>query len=721
MTSGLQRLKIIFFLLLLTTFGRLSAQCDHIGLVGNGLLLGEFNCELLIISSDGAAIFQPVKPSEALTIGKVIRFSYEVLDSTGCSEDVPLINITCFETFISNEECPAEFLAFPNDIFFSREYVFEPLLFDSTKTYQWDFGDGQQSTEAQTTHLYTTNGDFTVCLTVSDGDLCTQTTCDTLSVGTPILNTCNFSIEDMAISDSTYQLEVFSQIDFGPYRPQTVQWYEYETGKLLGDSAVIIYQPASNSAPLVNICAEITVEYPDGSTCAGTVCHTLVMNENFTGQGTCKAIFGYLPHSASSELDGTIDFYNLSFGDYTSAAWNFGDGASITSLSEIVSHTYETQGLYEACLILSDSLNNCADTLCLPVFTVGGAEICNFNDCVLPGDANKDGTVNIFDALNIGVGFNSTGEVRPNAVINPILQAAFDWVSNTTTALNFKHIDCDGNGIVNELDYLAIDQNYQKVENKVVTGTDENLPTVTLKFATDTIRINPNSPTITIPASLEIGSTDRPIENFYGVALSLDYDGQLIKEIQTTYNEESFVGDGTTILTRQKNDITESQVGIVVTQTDHQGIDGNGDIAQVGFVVDHDIIELKVIPVTIDIGDLTVVDPNGEKIPVNVTADVASVVLILDESFSVSTEEQLTETQFEVYPNPATETLNISIGSEIDLLDGRIEIFNTLGQQILTQEIDYQMNLKIQHLESGVYWVKIHTNEGVGIKKISVK
>lgn len=720
MTSGLQRLKIISFLLLLTIFGRLNAQCDHIGLVGNGLLLGEFNCELLIISSDGATIFQPIKPSEALTIGKVIRFSYEVLDSVGCSEDIPLINITCFEPFISNEECPAEFLAFPNDIFFSREYVFEPLLFDSTKTYQWDFGDGQQSTEAQTKHLYTTNGDFTVCLTVSDGDICTQTTCDTLSVGTPILNTCNFSIEDMAISDNTYQLEVFSQIDFGPYRPQTVQWYEYETGKLLGDSAIIIYQPTSNSAPLINICAEIVVEYPDGSTCKGTVCRTLIMDENFTGQGTCKAIFGYLPHSDPSELDGTIDFYNLSFGDYTSAVWNFGDGTSITSLSEIISHTYEKQGLYEACLILSDSLNDCVDTLCLPVFTVGGTEICNFNDCVLPGDANKDGTVNIFDALNIGVGFNSMGEVRPNAVIDPILQAAFDWVFNTTTTLNFKHIDCDGNGVVNELDYLAIDQNYQKVENKVVTGADENLPAITLKVP-DTIRVNPNSPNITIPINLEIGSIDRPIENFYGVALSLDYDAELVKDIQTTYNENSFVGDGTTILTRQKNDITKSQVGIVVTKTDHQGINGNGNIAQVGFVVEHDIIELKVIPVTIDIGELTVVDPNGEKIRVNITSDAETVILILDESFSVSTEEQLTKNQFEVYPNPTTGILNISLGNELDLSEGRVEIFNTLGQKVLTQTIDHQMTLKTEHLDTGVYWVKIHTNDGVGVKEIIIE
>ena len=77
--------------------------------------------------------------------------------------------------------------------------------------------------------------------------------------------------------------------------------------------------------------------------------------------------------------------------------------------------------MYEVCLTITEG--SCEDTFCLPVFSIGGAEICAYNDCVFPGDANKDGRVNIFDALPIGLGYNTAGAARPNATISPNFQA----------------------------------------------------------------------------------------------------------------------------------------------------------------------------------------------------------------------------------------------------------------------------------------------------------
>ena len=721
----LQRLKILFFLLTLTFIVKLNAQeCDQIGIVSNGILLGKFNCELLIISFDGLEVFQPTSSSEDLIPGNLIRFSYETFDSAGCAEDVPLINITCLEPVLLTEECFAEFFSFPNDILFSREYVFEPLIFDSTKIYQWDFGDGEQSDLAQTNHLFANSGEFIVCLTVTDGDSCTNTVCDTLLVGSPILNTCNFSIESILISDSTgsesYQLEVFNQIDFGPYRPQTVKWYEYETGKVIGIEPLIVYEPAPTSPPIINICIDISVVFPDSSECETTICHPIILENNLPMPEICQSLFGYLPNNPIL-ADGKIDFFNFSFGDFTEALWDFGDGQTTSSLSDALSHTYESLGLYQVCLTLKDSLNSCESTLCLPVFTVGGTEICTYNDCVFPGDANKDGSVNIFDLLNLGVGYNATGEIRPNAVNDPILQAAFDWGFNTIVDLNFKHIDCDGNGVINESDYTAIDQNYQKVSGNLSINQDVNLPEVSLQFAADTIVVNPNQEKISIPASIIVGATGVPIENFYGIALSFDYEGEVIQSIETVYDSSSFIGNSNDVFERQKNLKEDNQLGLAISRKNQIGIDGGGKIAEVGFIVVGDLIEGRSAVIGLDLNDLVVIGPNGEEIPVTVPTEEAVVTIIFDENFTVNTEDQLSSQQFAIYPNPAKEALVISLGKELNLFEGRIEIFNTIGQKVIQQSLhNYQMILDISVLETGVYWVKIHTQEGVGIKEIVV-
>ncbi len=48
--------------------------------------------------------------------------------------------------------------------------------------YLWDFGDGTTSTTPYPFHQYTSNGNYQICLTVSDGTGCTDTYCDTLVV-----------------------------------------------------------------------------------------------------------------------------------------------------------------------------------------------------------------------------------------------------------------------------------------------------------------------------------------------------------------------------------------------------------------------------------------------------------------------------------------------------------------------------------------------------------
>ncbi|MFK7981597.1 MAG: T9SS type A sorting domain-containing protein [Saprospiraceae bacterium] len=645
MLTTLQRLKVFILLITLTCFGQLQAQdCDQLGVVSRGFLLGKFNCEVLIVSANGAAMFQPSKLSDELVPGQLIRFSYTLLDSTACDEEVPLININCIES-----------------------------LFDPN-------GIGE--------------------------------------------NTCNFDIESVALADSnnSFQLEVFNQTDFGDFYPQMVNWYEYETSKQLGTTPTIVYTPTATSPPTINICADITVAIPNSDLCTSMICHTIVPETIFPEETSCQALFIYQPADQLSD-NGTINFYNLSYGDYDKIEWNFGDNQTDTTNDLTITHVYNTPGLYEVCVTVEHQESGCFSSFCLPVFTVGGSEICGYNDCVFPGDANDDDLVNIFDVLNLGIGFNKLGEIRPNASITPILQAAFDWEFFTFFDLDFKHIDCDGNGVVSVADYAAIDQNYQKITTQKDFEVDATLPEVSLVFPANSILINPNQTEVSIPVDLVVGANGLAVDNLYGIALAVNYDKSLIKDIQTTYDPTSFIGNTEETLVREKLLTGEGQVGYAITRTDQFGVNGSGNIAEFALILDLDLILGRSESVLeLDIIDLIVVDSSGREIPVTVTDDNPDVTIIFDENALTNTAEQLLTKQFEIYPNPVKDELTIDLAKDLDLTNGRIEIFNTLGQKVVEQAIaNHQTILPASTLASGVYWVKVAIEDGIGIRALVVE
>lgn len=62
-----------------------------------------------------------------------------------------------------------------------------------------------------------------------------------------------------------------------------------------------------------------------------------------------------------------------------------------------------------------------------------------------------------------------------------------------------------------------------------------------------------------------------------------------------------------------------------------------------------------------------------------------------------------------LYPNPASDNLNILISNTIELQ--KVSIYNLQGQQVDVFSGN-QTNLNISKLKSGVYLVKIDTNQG---------
>lgn len=72
--------------------------------------------------------------------------------------------------------------------------------------------------------------------------------------------------------------------------------------------------------------------------------------------------------------------------------------------------------------------------------------------------------------------------------------------------------------------------------------------------------------------------------------------------------------------------------------------------------------------------------------------------------------EEVENTTFSVYPNPAT--TNITVKGE-----GSMEIVNTLGQVVVSEQVNGQANINVANLESGIYFVRMNGATQKFIKK----
>lgn len=71
--------------------------------------------------------------------------------------------------------------------------------------------------------------------------------------------------------------------------------------------------------------------------------------------------------------------------------------------------------------------------------------------------------------------------------------------------------------------------------------------------------------------------------------------------------------------------------------------------------------------------------------------------------------------ELRIYPNPISTVLNVSAASKIK----SIEIFNTLGQRVMTQQCNSNdVKIDVAHLSRGVYFVKVNAGQAGQILKV---
>ena len=247
-------------------------------------------------------------------------------------------------------------------------------------TYQWDFGDGATSVVPSPTHTYSANGNYTVCMQVTD--TCgSDTVCKTIQVLCP-KPVANFTFANSLMT------AVFTNTSTGT-GTKTYLWN-------FGDGT---------TSALKNPSKTWTSEgfY--------TVC--LLVTDTCSIANVCKTVGAFCPKPAV-EFAYSTSLFTATFSDSTpvigssSFFWTFGDGNISVQKNPV--YTYTASGTYKVCLNVTDTCGS--DSTChmvtitcpLPFFDYA------YNDTILTVTfltlIQANGTENYF--WTFGDGFTST-------------------------------------------------------------------------------------------------------------------------------------------------------------------------------------------------------------------------------------------------------------------------------------------------------------------------
>ena len=392
---------------------------------------------------------------------------------------------------------------------------------------------------------------------------------------------------------------------------------------------------------------------------------------------------------------------------------------STTNLvGNITSVTLQSDSFSNATILSTDLASGCfqikADSIAVDNISilicdntgacVSNTVVLNIQRGVWPGDTDTSQTVNNFDLLNIGFAFGNTGMPRNPALIDWNGYLTPDWTKVMPVSnVNFKHIDCNGDGIIDTQDTVAISNNW----NLSYTYNKSGAGTIPLYVDT----ISPVLKKSRLPIML--GTSSIPANDIYGIAFTITYDTSLIRPNTVDIGiDTSWLGTaGTDLIKIHKDFYYDGMVQVAITRTDGIDADGFGKIGSLAFTIQDDIMQRGVLKFPFEIINVKAIDQNEMEILINPMYTELSVI-------ATNTNQLHLEQFINVFPNPVSNILNIQ--SE-DLTIEQITLTNIAGQVIETRIVNnYQSELYMQNLPNGIYTLSIMTNKGLVHKKVNI-
>ncbi len=390
--------------------------------------------------------------------------------------------------------------------------------------------------------------------------------------------------------------------------------------------------------------------------------------------------------------------------------WSFGDGD--TGSSQNPSHIYTSPGVFTVKLTVSTS-GGCTDSFAKKIFVD--------STCVWPGDANDNKLVEITDLLNIGIAFNDSGSSR--VAMNNAWKGQYcdNWGKTFITGGDYKHADCNGDGVVDSLDLMAVSINWGDTHRKtgLTSSGSPSDPPFYLNFSKTSY--NPGD---TVKAEIMLGNNTSSLTNIYGLASSFNFDLSYVdtNTLKVIFTKSWFGNPGTDMFSFIKPEYANGALFFAISRIDHKNTSGNGIVGNLSFVVPQNAGVSKSVNFTP--GSAKLIAFNETTVPVYLPADTFSIDVTTGIENPVQANINLS-----VAPNPFTSTLSISYtlpqGQNVQLT-----LMDITGKQIATlanenqsvgQHI-YTLDAGRYNMQAGIYFLRMVTGgETVEEKILNVK
>lgn len=334
-------------------------------------------------------------------------------------------------------------------------------------------------------------------------------------------------------------------------------------------------------------------------------------------------------------------------------------------------------------------------------------------DCVWPGDANSDGIANNNDVLAIGIGNGISGFPRPNATNTWEGQYCPDWFLALASGPNLKHVDCDGDGAINTADTLPIFLNYGLTHNKSGGRVGQKFvdPELYFDLPDDTALAGQH---LDVPVYL--GTNDLQVSNFYGIAFTVEYDGDIVEENTMSFAPvNSFAGNVGDLLSFDYDMYGEEKMDVALTRLNRVSVGGWGQIGTISFTMKDDISgkDFLVLPLLLSFSDVRAIDNNENEMTLFYDGGT---IYVKQELTGIAVTNN--DPDISVYPNPISDVLYIS-AKNANILE--VALMDLLGKEIFRNALATDnTTLDVSNLPAGSYLLKIKMAEGEAVRRVVV-
>lgn len=337
-------------------------------------------------------------------------------------------------------------------------------------------------------------------------------------------------------------------------------------------------------------------------------------------------------------------------------------------------------------------------------------------DSVWPGDANSDGVANNQDLLQLGLGFYNVGSARDSISNAWNAQSSTDyfWL-DFPSGLNYKHLDCNGDSIIEWSDTLAINQNYGLTHLRP-DGTEKTGPLLYLEFLEDTLVVGDTATII-----VNLGTDTLQASNLHGIAFTASYDTSLVdaNSVMVHYNNSWIATAGVDLLTIDKNFPLNGQLDMGLSRINQQNVSGFGEIARIKVIMIDDLTAKADLAEVFKFELSNVFALSADESQLDFSIQNDSVVVFQEDTTSSTAIRPDWYQQVQVYPNPATDQIQVRLQG---LEAFSLQVVDVQGRVLLSETERFrEKNLMLPALAKGLYFLQLETSQGRYQQKILIQ